>query len=145
MDGVERAGPLARNGRLRLFCRPRGAEHAVPRRGRRRRPDLCTTAGVPAGGRPRGRRPQDACDRAGTVAPRLGVERSCQGCLLASRGRVVEGDTLTEAVLFDFNGVLVDDEPQHCEALQRVLADERITLTREQYYAEYLGLDDRTG
>lgn len=52
---------------------------------------------------------------------------------------------MTEAVLFDFNGVLVNDEPQHCEALQRVLADERITLTREQYYAEYLGLDDRTG
>ena len=52
---------------------------------------------------------------------------------------------MTEAVLFDFNGVLVDDEPQHCEALQRVLADERITLTREQYYADYLGLDDRGG
>lgn len=52
---------------------------------------------------------------------------------------------MTEAVLFDFNGVLVDDEPQHCEALQRVLADERITLTREQYYADYLGMDDRTG
>jgi len=50
-----------------------------------------------------------------------------------------------EAVLFDFNGVLVDDEPQHCWALQRVLADEGITLTREQYYAHYLGLDDRTG
>jgi HAD superfamily hydrolase (TIGR01509 family) len=50
-----------------------------------------------------------------------------------------------EAVLFDFNGVLVDDEPQHCWALQRVLADEGITLTREDYYARYLGLDDRTG
>ena len=58
---------------------------------------------------------------------------------------MVEGDTLIKAVLFDFNGVLVDDEPQHCEALRRVLADERITLTREQYYAQYLGLDDRTG
>ncbi len=52
---------------------------------------------------------------------------------------------MTEAVLFDFNGVLVDDEPQHCLALQRVLADEGITLTREQYYASYLGFDDRTG
>jgi HAD superfamily hydrolase (TIGR01509 family) len=52
---------------------------------------------------------------------------------------------VTEAVLFDFNGVLVDDEPQHCLALQRVLADEGITLTREQYYASYLGFDDRTG
>ena len=52
---------------------------------------------------------------------------------------------MIRAIIYDFNGVLVDDESQHCEALQRVLADERITLAREQYYAEYLGLDDRTG
>ncbi|HEY7194367.1 MAG TPA: HAD family phosphatase [Gemmatimonadales bacterium] len=52
---------------------------------------------------------------------------------------------MTEAVLFDFNGVLVDDEAQHCEALRRVLADEGIEVTREDYYAHYLGLDDRTG
>ena len=47
------------------------------------------------------------------------------------------------AVLFDFNGVLVDDEPIHLEMFQRVLADEGITLTAEDYYARYLGLDDR--
>jgi HAD superfamily hydrolase (TIGR01509 family) len=52
---------------------------------------------------------------------------------------------MTEAVLFDFNGVLVDDESQHCDALRLILGDEGITLSREQYYAEYLGLDDRTG
>jgi len=52
---------------------------------------------------------------------------------------------VTEAVLFDFNGVLVDDEAQHCEALQAVLRDDAITMSREQYYADYLGLDDRTG
>ena len=52
---------------------------------------------------------------------------------------------MIQAVLFDFNGVLVDDEPQHCEALQRVLADDGITLTRDEYYARYLGLDDRAG
>jgi HAD superfamily hydrolase (TIGR01509 family) len=50
-----------------------------------------------------------------------------------------------EAVLFDFNGVLVDDEAQHCRALQRVLADEGIPLSQDAYYAQYLGLDDRTG
>ena len=65
--------------------------------------------------------------------------------MLAGYRRLAEGDALTEAVLFDFNGVLVDDEAQHCWALQRVLADETITLTREEYYANYLGLDDRTG
>ena len=52
---------------------------------------------------------------------------------------------MIEAVLFDFNGVIVDDEAQHCFALQRVLADEAITLTREEYYARYLGFDDHTG
>lgn len=51
---------------------------------------------------------------------------------------------MIEAVLFDFNGVVVDDEAQHCEAMQRVLADEDIAVTREDYYAYYLGLDDRT-
>jgi HAD superfamily hydrolase (TIGR01509 family) len=47
------------------------------------------------------------------------------------------------AVLFDFNGVLVDDEPIHLEMFQRVLGDEGISLTAEDYYARYLGLDDR--
>lgn len=52
---------------------------------------------------------------------------------------------MTQAVLFDFNGVLVDDESQHCDALRSVLADEGLALSREEYYADYLGLDDRTG
>jgi len=47
------------------------------------------------------------------------------------------------AILFDFNGVLVDDEPLHLEMFQRVLGEEGVTLTREDYYAHYLGLDDR--
>jgi beta-phosphoglucomutase-like phosphatase (HAD superfamily) len=47
------------------------------------------------------------------------------------------------AVLFDFNGILVDDEPVHLEMFQRVLADEGITLTAEDYYRDYLGFDDR--
>lgn len=47
------------------------------------------------------------------------------------------------ALLFDFNGVLVDDEPIHLEVFQRVLAEEGISLSCEDYYARYLGLDDR--
>jgi beta-phosphoglucomutase len=47
------------------------------------------------------------------------------------------------AVLFDFNGILVDDEPVHLEMFQRVLAEEGITLTAEDYYRDYLGFDDR--
>ncbi|HEX6904494.1 MAG TPA: HAD family phosphatase [Thermoanaerobaculia bacterium] len=50
---------------------------------------------------------------------------------------------MLRAVLFDFNGVLVDDEPIHLETIQKVLAEEGISLTGEEYYARYLGLDDR--
>jgi HAD superfamily hydrolase (TIGR01509 family) len=47
------------------------------------------------------------------------------------------------AVLFDFNGVLVDDEPIHLEMFQRVLADEGMALPVAEYYDRYLGFDDR--
>lgn len=47
------------------------------------------------------------------------------------------------ALLFDLNGVLVDDEDQHYEALRAVLAREQIDLTREEYYAGFVGFDDR--
>lgn len=50
---------------------------------------------------------------------------------------------MLRAVLFDFNGILVDDEPVHLEMFQRVLAEEGITLAAEDYYRHYLGFDDR--
>jgi beta-phosphoglucomutase len=52
---------------------------------------------------------------------------------------------VTDALLLDYNGVIVDDEPLHCEAFLAVLAEEGFPLTREEYYAGYLGLDDRAG
>lgn len=51
---------------------------------------------------------------------------------------------MIRAVLFDFNGVLVDDEPIHLELFQRVLAEEGIALSTADYAARYVGLDDRT-
>ena len=51
---------------------------------------------------------------------------------------------MLRAILFDFNGVLVDDEPIHLELFQRVLAEEGIALSAADYYARYLGLDDRS-
>ncbi len=50
---------------------------------------------------------------------------------------------MLRALLFDFNGVLVDDEPIHCELLRQVLAEEGIDLSPEDYYRDFLGLDDR--
>ena len=50
---------------------------------------------------------------------------------------------MLRAILFDFNGVLVDDEPIHLEIFQRVLAEEGISLSSADYYSRYVGLDDR--
>jgi HAD superfamily hydrolase (TIGR01509 family) len=50
---------------------------------------------------------------------------------------------MTAAILFDFNGVIVDDEPQHCDALIATLAEYGYALDRDRYYTEYLGFDDR--
>jgi beta-phosphoglucomutase len=50
---------------------------------------------------------------------------------------------MLRAVIFDFNGIIVDDEPIHFELFQRVLNEEGISLTEEDYYARYLGFDDR--
>ena len=46
------------------------------------------------------------------------------------------------ALVFDFDGVIADDEPLHLAAFQRTLAAEGITLSAEAYYARYLGFDD---
>jgi beta-phosphoglucomutase-like phosphatase (HAD superfamily) len=48
-----------------------------------------------------------------------------------------------KAMIFDFNGVIVDDEPLHLELFRAVLSEEGIPLTDEGYQAKYLGFDDR--
>jgi HAD superfamily hydrolase (TIGR01509 family) len=50
---------------------------------------------------------------------------------------------MLRAVIFDFNGIIVDDEPIHFKLFQKVLGEEGIVLTEEAYYARYLGFDDR--
>jgi beta-phosphoglucomutase len=50
---------------------------------------------------------------------------------------------MIQAVLFDFNGVIIDDEPLQMKAFQAVLGEEGITLTEEDYYGS-LGMDDVT-
>lgn len=51
--------------------------------------------------------------------------------------------TELRAVIFDFNGVIVDDEPLHLELFRVVLAEEGIALSDEDYHEKYLGYDDR--
>ncbi len=50
---------------------------------------------------------------------------------------------MLRAIFFDFNGVLLDDEPIHMEALQRIFAEEGVTLSSDEYYDKYVGVDDR--
>jgi beta-phosphoglucomutase len=48
-----------------------------------------------------------------------------------------------QAVIFDFDGVIANSEPLHLMAYQQLLAEEAIELTSSEYYAKYLGYDDR--
>jgi len=48
-----------------------------------------------------------------------------------------------DAILFDFDGVLLDSEPLHAGCWAEVLAPFGVNLTWEEYGARYVGLDDR--
>ena len=50
---------------------------------------------------------------------------------------------MIKAILFDFNGVVINDEPLQLKAAQAALKAEGITLTDEDYYNS-LGMDDVT-
>lgn len=50
--------------------------------------------------------------------------------------------TALHAIVFDFDGVIADSERLHLRAFQDTLADEGLELTRDAYYAQYLGFDD---
>ena len=50
---------------------------------------------------------------------------------------------MIKAILLDFNGVIIDDEPLQMRAYQELLKVEGIDLTEEDYAASH-GMDDRT-
>lgn len=50
---------------------------------------------------------------------------------------------MIRAILFDFDGVLVDTEPLHFETWAQVLAPRGIVLTWETYRAEMIGISNR--
>ena len=50
---------------------------------------------------------------------------------------------MIKAILMDFNGVIIDDEPLQMKAYQEILKGEGIELTEEDYY-KCLGMDDVT-
>ena len=46
--------------------------------------------------------------------------------------------------MFDFNGVIADDETPHLHCFQQALAEAGLSLSDEEYYGTYLGMDERT-
>ncbi len=50
---------------------------------------------------------------------------------------------MIRAVIFDFNGVLVNDEMVHFALFRDVLAEEGVILDLRRYHDDYLGYDDR--
>jgi HAD superfamily hydrolase (TIGR01509 family) len=49
---------------------------------------------------------------------------------------------MIRALIFDFNGVLADDDPIHMEALRRAAEEERLSFTDDEYLDTYLPLND---
>jgi beta-phosphoglucomutase len=49
---------------------------------------------------------------------------------------------MLKAIIFDFNGVILDDEPLHFAAMREAVAAFGIDLTREAYWDRYLPMDD---
>ncbi len=50
---------------------------------------------------------------------------------------------MIRAILFDCNGIIADDEPIHMRLFQKVLKEEGVTLTKEEYFKKYLAMDDK--
>ena len=50
---------------------------------------------------------------------------------------------MIRAVIFDFNGILADDDPIHMQAFHRVAEEEGLTFTEDEYMERYLPLNDR--
>ena len=50
---------------------------------------------------------------------------------------------MIKAILLDFNGVIIDDEPLQMQTYQEILKGEDIDLSEEDYYSS-MGMDDKT-
>jgi beta-phosphoglucomutase len=51
-------------------------------------------------------------------------------------------DTVTRAIVFDFNGTLSDDEPILCEIFVQLFAEHGKPLSAQEYFDELAGLSD---
>ena len=61
---------------------------------------------------------------------------------MGRNGVILAGRFNARAVIFDYNGTVVDDEEFHWAAHQEVMKSIGITLTRDEYFAELVGLGE---
>lgn len=50
---------------------------------------------------------------------------------------------MLKAIIFDCDGIIADTEPLHLASFKAVLKEEGLLLTDEEYFSQYLALDDR--
>ena len=50
---------------------------------------------------------------------------------------------MLQAIIFDCDGVIADTEPIHLSAFRKTLEEYEIVVSDEEYFENYLGLDDR--
>lgn len=61
-----------------------------------------------------------------------------------SRVSAVRGHQRIRAIIFDFNGVIADDETPHVVCFRQALTESGLDITAEDYYGRYHGMDERT-
>ena len=70
-------------------------------------------------------------------------EPQAAGSRRAGAGFPGRPKVLLRAIIFDFDGILVDSEPLIMKLFQEMAAREGWALSEEEYYRDYLALDDR--
>src|SRR5213593_107596 len=49
---------------------------------------------------------------------------------------------MLRAIIFDFNGIIIDDEPLHYQSMRDIVAPLGIEISMEEYWNRYLPFDD---
>jgi hypothetical protein len=49
---------------------------------------------------------------------------------------------MLKAIIFDFNGVILLDEPYHFQSMSEAMTAFGVRITEQEYYRDYLPLDD---